>query len=173
MDNTHHGAPKGTHKLSTAAVLPFLLAGRSLVTVLNRTTDGHYTYRIQAPGKTAKERRNASILFVSVLTGPDNGERGSYTYIGILIRQTGEFKLTAKSRLPKSSASVAGFDWLCRQARRENLDSFPHVEVRHHNECGACARTLTVPESIDTGLGPICAKRLGAHWARNDQRKVA
>lgn len=167
-----------THKLSTLAVLPFLLAGRALVTLLNRKTEGRFTYRIQAPGKTAEERRTAPILFVSVLTGPENGEfapfsNGSYTYIGIIVRKTGAFKLTRKSRLSSSNPRVAGFAWLCRQARNGNLETFPHVEVRHHNECGACGRTLTVPESIDTGLGPICAKRLNVEWARTDQRNAA
>lgn len=165
------------HKLSPLAVLPFLLAGRALVTLLNRNTEGRFTYRIQAPGKTAEERRTAPILFVNVLTGPENGEhapfeQGSYTYIGILIRRTGQFKLTKMSKLSPSNPRVAGFEWLARQARNGNLDSFPHVEVRHHNECGACGRTLTVPESIDTGLGPICASRLGTEWARVDQREA-
>ena len=145
------------------------------MTLLNRNTEGRFTYRIKAPGKTAADRRKASILFVSVLTGPENGEfspfgSGSYTYIGVIVRRTGEFKLTKKSRLPMSNPRVAGFAWLMRQARRDSLDRFPHVEVRHHNECGACGRTLTVPESIDTGLGPVCAKRLRVDWARDDQR---
>lgn len=158
------------HKLSPQGVLPFLLAGRALATVLNRKTNGHFTYRIQAPGKFAEDRRTSPILFVSVLTGPENEEQGSYTYIGILIRRTGEFRLTAKSKLPPSDPRVAGFEWLARQARNGNLESFPHVEVRHHNLCGACGRTLTVPESIDTGLGPVCAQALGIEWARVDQR---
>lgn len=164
MDNTS----SNTHKLSPLAILPFLLAGRALLTVLNLNTSVRFTYRIQAPGKTAQERKSSPILFVSVLTGTDNDSH--YTYIGVLVRRSGQFKLTAKSRLPSSDLRVLGFDWLCRQARLGALDNFPHVEVRHHNECGACGRTLTVPESIDSGLGPICAKAQGIEWTREDRR---
>lgn len=172
MDNT------STHRILSHAVLAFLLGGKALVTLLNRNTEGRFTYRIKAPGKTAEERRESEILFVHVLTGPENGEyapfeNGSYTYIGLIIRKTGQFVLTKGSKLPMSNPRVAGFDWLMRQARKGTLDRFPHVEVRHHNQCGACARTLTVPESIDTGLGPICAKRLGVKWLRDDQRDAA
>ncbi len=157
-----------THKLATANVVDYLIAGRSVVTVLNTRTEGRHTYRITAPGKTAAERAKAEILFVSVLTGPENTSH--YTYIGILVRRSGEFKLTAKSRFPRSDKRVAGFTWLMHQALRNRLDRFPHVEVRHHNHCGKCARLLTVPESIDTGLGKICATLLGVKWLREDQK---
>lgn len=160
-----------THVLAADAVLDYLTAGKATVTLLNLETEGRHTYRIQAPGETAEDRRKAEILFVSVLTGPENTR--DYTYIGIIIRRTGEFKLTKKSRLGAANKRVAGFSWLCRQARQNTLSRYEHVEVRHHNHCGACGRLLTVPESIDTGLGKICAKAHKVAWVRNDQRKVA
>lgn len=160
-----------THILSASAVLSYLLGGKGTVTLLNRESERRHTYRIQAPGKTAEERRNAEILFVSVLTGPENTK--DYSYIGIIVRRTGEFKTTKKSRLPMSDKRVSGFSWLMRQACRETLENYPHVEVRHHNRCGCCGRLLTVPQSIDTGLGPVCAKVLNVLWLRNDQRTVA
>jgi len=160
-----------THKLATDAVLAFLKGGKATVTLLNLETEGRHTYRLNAPGETAAERREAGIVFVSVLTGPENTSH--YTYIGVLVRSSGEFKLTKGSRLPMSDKRVAGFSWLARQARNETLDRFPHVEVRHHNHCGACGRKLTTPRSIDSGLGPICARRLGVAWVREDERKAA
>jgi hypothetical protein len=33
------------------------------------------------------------------------------------------------------------------------------VEVWHEGHCMRCGRALTVPESISTGLGPVCAGR--------------
>jgi hypothetical protein len=145
-----------THKLSPEAVPTFLAAGKALLTLSNTKSGAHHTYKIQAPGKTAVAREQASVLFVSVLTGPENTTH--YSYIGILIRQTGEFKLTAKSKLSAEDKRVAGFQWLTRSVRK--LGDFPHVECRHHNHCGKCGRTLTVPESIDSGIGPICNGRL-------------
>jgi len=160
-----------SHVLAAESVFDYITAGKATVTLLNLETEGRHTYRITAPGKTAEERREAEILFVNVLTGPENTSH--YTYIGLIIRRTGEFKLTTGSRLPSSDVRFSGFAWLCRQARRGRLDRFPHVEVRHHNHCGACGRLLTVPESCDTGLGPVCAKALGVTWARNDSHKAA
>lgn len=155
-----------THKINPAVVFSFLLAGKALLTIFNQKTENHHTYRIKAPGRTREEQGNSPILFVSVLTGPENNS--NYTYIGVIVRETGQFRMTRGSKLPMSDRRVRGFVWLV--ANAFSLWRYPHVEVRHHNQCGACARTLTVPESIDSGLGPICAKRLGVTWQREDHR---
>jgi hypothetical protein len=36
------------------------------------------------------------------------------------------------------------------------------LKVHHEGRCCRCGRKLTVPESIETGLGPECASRLEA-----------
>lgn len=138
-----------THILASDAVLPYITAGKALVTVLNTKTGGRFTYRLTAPGKTAAERAAAEILFVSVLIGTDNDNH--YKYIGILIRRSGQFRQTAKSKLPKNDQRVMGFSWLVRNVH--SLARFEHIEVRYHSRCGKCSKTLTVPNSIDTGLG--------------------
>lgn len=38
------------------------------------------------------------------------------------------------------------------------LDALDRVEVWHEGSCGRCGRKLTVPSSIETGLGPECAE---------------
>ena len=35
------------------------------------------------------------------------------------------------------------------------------VEVWHEGICGRCGRKLTVPESVERGLGPECAGLVG------------
>jgi hypothetical protein len=35
------------------------------------------------------------------------------------------------------------------------------TRIWHHGICGRCCKTLTVPASVATGLGPICAKAMG------------
>jgi len=147
-----------TNKLSPENVLPFLLGGRALLTVHNEKTGTHNTYRVTAPGKTAEAREKASVLFVSVLTGPENTT--NYTYAGIILRDSGVFRSTAKSKLAESTPSVAGFKWVLGRAKNDTLRDFPHVSVLHHGRCGTCGRVLTVPESITSGLGPICAGRM-------------
>jgi hypothetical protein len=34
-------------------------------------------------------------------------------------------------------------------------------KIHHEGRCGKCGRLLTVPESVETGIGPECAKRMG------------
>jgi hypothetical protein len=33
------------------------------------------------------------------------------------------------------------------------------MELWHEGRCGKCGRALTVPESIESGLGPVCESR--------------
>ena len=144
-----------THKLSPDAVRPFVTAGKALFTVLNTRTGKRFTFKVN---QKVNKDGSKSPHFVSVLTGPENTTH--YSYIGILAG--GRFIQTRKSRLSAGDIRVQAFAWLWRNADR--LPEF--VEVRHHNRCGKCARVLTVPESIDIGLGPICgAAQHRAHKA--------
>jgi hypothetical protein len=145
-----------THRLEATSVRPFMLAGKALLTVKNEKTNKHHTYKFTAPGRTAKEREQANLVFVHVLTGPENNTH--YSYIGIMDRASGEFRTTAKSKLEGSDARVAGISWMSRNLDR--LAAFPHVEVLHHNFCGMCGKLLTTPESIKSGIGPVCDRRL-------------
>lgn len=40
-------------------------------------------------------------------------------------------------------------------------DRSNQVRIWHRGLCGRCEKTLTVPSSIATGIGPDCAKRMG------------
>jgi hypothetical protein len=144
--------------LDSNAVYAYVAASKATITLQNTLTNKHYTYKITAPGKTPFDREESAILFVSLLTGPDN--ESSYTYIGVLDRSTGVFRTTAKSKLPITSVPVAGFAWLVRQLNAGTLEAHSNVKVFHHNHCGRCGRKLTHPESITTGLGPECSKRV-------------
>ena len=135
-----------THVLAPGAVKGFITAGRALFTVLNTETGNRFTFRVN------KGRQETAPHFVSVLTGSENTT--DYSYIGVIF-DGARFRWTSKSRINRDAPSVKAFAWLWR-----NVDRLPEfVEVRHHNRCGRCNRVLTVPESIDTGLGPICAGR--------------
>jgi hypothetical protein len=36
----------------------------------------------------------------------------------------------------------------------------PQLIVHHENHCGRCGRTLTVPESVERGIGPDCLAKM-------------
>jgi hypothetical protein len=65
------------------------------------------------------------------------------------------------SDLDATDMRVRGFGWLWRRLT-QGQDLPDKVEVWHEGRCGKCSRRLTVPESIATGLGPVCASRLAA-----------
>jgi hypothetical protein len=74
-----------------------------------------------------------------------------------------KFIHTKNSRVSKDAPSAKAFSWL-HAAIDSGVDLTDKVEVRHAGKCGHCGRKLTVPESVDTGIGPDCAKKLGIEW---------
>lgn len=126
------------------AAKDFILAGRSRFTLVSKSTGQRYTYRV---AKKAK----ADIWFVSVLTGGDN--TGDYTFLGTIF-DSGKFFHGKKSAIGYGAGSAKAFRWCWERIAALHMPST--VEVWHEGACGRCARPLTVPESIETGLGPIC-----------------
>jgi hypothetical protein len=138
-------------KLNNSEALNFILAGNSTSTFLNRETDNRFTYKV-------KKSKDSDIFFVSVLTSPD-----VYTYIGYI---TNDFKLGKKSKISKDAQSVKVFNYIFRKLKSGNLPE--QIEIWHNGKCGKCARKLTVPSSIDTGIGPECFKNL----SKTDKRDI-
>ncbi len=138
-------------KLNNSEALNFILAGNSTSTFLNRETDNRFTYKV-------KKSKDSDLFFVSVLTSPD-----VYTYIGYI---TNDFKLGKKSKISKDAQSVKVFNYIFRKLKSGKLPE--QIEIWHNGKCGKCGRKLTVPSSIDTGIGPECFKNL----SKNDKRDI-
>lgn len=129
----------------------FLLAGHAIFTVANPKGEYH-TYRVSAPDDQDDTK---PIWFVSKLTGSDN--TSDYTYLGIL---TGEGRVihTRKSGFAADSQAFKVAVW----AVKLILNSSPLPEgytIQHVGKCGRCGRPLTTPESLSSGIGPICQNR--------------
>jgi len=133
--------------------MDFFSAGKACFTI--RAKDLRFTYRINKVEDSWKPGKH--VYFVKFLSGPDNVN--SYTYLGMYnpIRHT--IRLTKKSRVGEKSDV---FRYLAYALALMALNKLPdNVEVWHEGRCGRCNRTLTVPESIERGLGPICAGQVG------------
>jgi len=129
----------------------FTTAGNATLTLRSAKTGKRFTYKVRAP-----KDRNAGQRFVSLLTGADN--TSDYTYLGLLTA-TGEFRMTRASRMASDSLPVVAFGFFAKKVLIEG--SLPEaLEVRHEGHCGRCGRALTVPESIDRGIGPECIKHV-------------
>jgi hypothetical protein len=126
-----------------------MLAGNAHVTFQSRRTGARFTYRVRA-----KDGAAPPLHFAAVLTGPDNGQ--SYEYLGTIFGGK-RYAHGQKSRISPDAQSAVVFEWVwhCLSAGRMH----PELAVYHEGRCGRCARRLTDPTSIETGLGPTCAAR--------------
>lgn len=135
-------------KFQTAAVaLQFLLAGRARFTLVSEKTGTRYTYRITQKDATSPH-------FVGVMTGSDN--ESSYTYMGTVFEGT-TYRHGKKSHLSPEAPSSKAFAWAWGYLAKGQMP--PSCEVWHEGRCGRCGRALTVPESIESGIGPVCESR--------------
>lgn len=129
-------------------VRAFVTAGRATFTVVNTQTHHWFTFRVVAPDDIYANA--PARWFVKVLAGADNTR--DYRYIGLLVADKGLIH-TQGSRVARDAPSFRAFAWLWR-----HVDELPaYVEVWHEGRCGRCGRALTVPASIESGIGPVCA----------------
>lgn len=141
------------HKLNNSDALKFMFAGNSTFTVVNTKTENRFTFKV----KKSKDK-TSNLFFVSVLTGPD-----TYTYLGTAVE--GVYRHGKKSVVSSEAQSVKVFDYVLNKLKIGKLQDF--VEVWHEGTCGKCGRVLTVPSSIENGLGPECIKSLSKQEKRD------
>lgn len=148
----------------------FIRAGKATFTVANNA-GSHYTYKVtrKDPNAGSKYAQYGPTYFVALLTGPDNSR--DYTYMGMLSSYAVDgqtlggllgddvlvdiLKLTRASKLSNTSVPVRVFNFAMRVLA--GVQSLPAgYSIQHDGLCGRCGRHLTDPESLRTGMGPIC-----------------
>lgn len=162
MDDTDEPTTLGGRALATDDALRFILAGNATITLKSLRTGAHFTYKVQEPQKKDPAR---PVWFVKLLTGPDN--TGDYTYLGMItatplggrlgLPVQPSFRATKATRNPESPSFKAFAYTFGALAKGQTPAG---VEIRHEGRCGRCGRALTVPESIDRGIGPECWGRM-------------
>lgn len=149
----------------------FVQGGKATITVLNTKTGTRFTFMVSCKREKQPKRgvagKRISPYFVKLMTGSDNVVH--YTYIGYV--NPGRSFSASNKPVPanvaaKVQAGKAAWDWFWSvlngrnnsdgSVRSKTLADYP-VEVWHEGRCGCCGRKLTVPESIENGIGPICA----------------
>lgn len=115
----------------------------------------HYTFRLTHKEATDKW---SDTYFLGLLTGPDNEQ--DYTYMGIVDITTGNVRLTKASKYTPDSWPYKLATRLLQRITKGEGQAIEQAGFRVHHEgkCGRCGRTLTVPESIERGIGPECWK---------------
>lgn len=134
----------------------FIFAGKSIFTLKSLKSGTHYTYMMK---NSDKKNEKQELFFVGLLRGPNNDS--DYSYMGIVVKDTTnglwKFISTAKSKVKPDAIGYIGFKYFLDQIVRDKMN--PLMKFYHRNLCGRCGRTLTVPESVERGLGPFCASQ--------------
>lgn len=137
----------------------FVLAGNALFTLKSLRTQMHFTFKVQQRMRvdlmTGKQFvASPPAWTVKVLNGPDNSR--NYRAIGSLYPGDPIERFVTGSTAEERPLSAKAFAWCW-----ENLDRCgERFEFHHAGRCGRCARLLTVPSSIESGIGPECADKL-------------
>lgn len=150
-DHDDESAGEGRQLTRIEDVRTFLLAGNARFTLVSKRTATRFSYRIRA----SEDKR---VFFVGVLTGTNN--EAHYAYLGTIRPAHLEYTWGHKSKIAASAPSSNGFAWFWDHVRAGRLPAT--VEVWHEGRCGRCGRTLTVPQSIERGIGPDCAQQMAA-----------
>ena len=143
-------------RLSSApAALSAILAGNATITLRSTASGDRFTFKIRR-AKGAGD----PCWFVSLLTGPNN--ESDFAYIGIIRNGWGNkgprFQTTQKSKVTADAKPCKAITWAI-GALWERGEIPGTLEIWHEGSCCRCGRTLTVPESLASGLGPECAKK--------------
>lgn len=124
----------------------FILAGNATFTIVSAKTGTRFTYKIRAKNVAV----GRTLYFVSVLTGSDN--ENDFTFLGTIFDGK-DFRHSTKSHISQDAPSARAFAWCF---GRILADTLTDASVHHEGKCGRCGRKLTVPSSIEIGLGPEC-----------------
>lgn len=128
------------------AAKEFAFAGRALITLESKKTGAHHTYKIE------ECKGSPGLFFVSHLIA-GSADEGDFAYLGVV--KGDRFFLTKKSTASEEAPSVQAFFFFMKIK-----EMHPQLTVYHNGKCGRCGRTLTVPESVERGIGPECATKM-------------
>ena len=139
------------------SIRTFVMGGQGTFTLVSNVTGNHFTFRVKTPKKSPPGYGDRTKpMFISAMTGPDN--ENSYTYLGQVWKNSKDFtwSVGAKSPLNPDAPTQKAIKWLMKHIKANRM--LPKgAEFWHEGRCGICNRKLTVPESIASGIGPICA----------------
>jgi len=141
--------------METAPIAPknvqtFILAGNATFTVRSQKTGNRFTFKVSKPSEETPH-------FVSLLNGADN--ENSYVFLGSIFGGK-QYVHGKRSKVSVEAPSAKAARWVVsRVLEGKALDG---CEIWHEGKCGRCGRKLTVPESIESGLGPECATKVAS-----------
>lgn len=140
------------HLKDTEAASNFIFGGNATFTVVSLQTGVRKTYRLVKAKRKPGSSFASDAYFAHLLIGSDNCN--DYRYLGFIFPSDDGFKAKPSKNIWGKSA-LDGLLWVIRNL--ESGRTLEQAEIWHEGRCGCCGRKLTVPESIASGIGPICA----------------
>lgn len=138
---------KGAQLTNVETIRNFVYGGNATFTLVSRKTGNRYTY------KCVKSDKTANLFFASVMFGPDN--TSDFAYMGAF----GQTPLheTKRTKIRATDIRFKAFAWFLNHLQQGDVSD---IEFWHEGKCACCGRKLTVPESIEIGIGPECFRNL-------------
>ena len=136
----------------------------TMVTLESRRTGQRRTFKVEAIQPHASAGAEAARHVVSWLHGPNN--TGDYNRLGIVFdgqqwRHGSTFSRPWDDAIGVDTVTHRAWQFFWeRLVRRGDVASTMAVYVARR--CTVCGRWLTVPESVVSGLGPVCATKTGS-----------
>lgn len=135
--------------------LAYMLAGKSEFTLHSTKVNKDFYYKLTKKAKL--DNNEEYIYFLNIKQGSE------WVYAGVVWYDnkdnTFKFAKGAKGTLDNNNLNVKSLLFVLNKLYRK--EEVQHCLVFHSGKCGVCGKKLTTPESILTGLGPQCAKRVG------------
>lgn len=131
----------------------YVYGGRGRFTMTSKKSGVSYEYKLSTMSK-GHPRYDENTYYVSV-----KHEHG-FGFMGVFKSDEDKYIHPRSSDYKYDSKPVAGFLWLIKILKSDS--EFPSdMEFRHMGVCSICGRSLTTPESIKLGIGPVCYERYG------------
>jgi len=155
--------PGRSHKLSYKDFRSFIFQGKAVFTLENIESGNYIVYKVYSLKRRRGQPENTRLFNVYVRALGD-GWRGN-RYIGQVDRLTETLK--TPFGVDTNSVGVRTFNWIIAKWRK--LEKFEgKMNMYHMGVCCKCGRDLTVPESINNGIGPQCK-----HYREDSTIKMA
>jgi hypothetical protein len=138
----------------------FVTAGHAIFTV-SSPKGKHYTFKVCKVDPKAGSPFTSPAWFVHVLTGPNNLH--DYSFIGQLDPKRFRVTQSWKSTIGAQAECLKVLAWALKVVRQTAGGYVipTGYKIDHAGKCGRCGRTLTVPQSIECGIGPECQLLMG------------
>jgi hypothetical protein len=144
-----------SHKLDSASFRTFLFQGKAFFTMHNIEKDTHITFRVQTLKRKRGQPEDTRYfdVYVKALNDKYQGNR----YIGRIDRKSKSFK--PYGYVERDHVGIQTIEWIIRNwANLEEWEKEGKLAIYHLGSCCKCGLPLTVPESIQNGIGPQCMK---------------